>query len=729
MNKLICAALVVFALVAEAADDKSPKALAAENAVLVDRFGKCVVRVSYFFKRNARSEEPDLRLPYHCPNCNSTHYRDSNVSIDDAVPFELVGYVTGPDEVMIQDVSVPPEFLDRIEVMDGEKTVLAVESAYCPDANAIALKTFAPLESVKPLVFTGKPEPAKPSYFYIALDDGLLQSGVRMSNMTKFRHFVDARVSLYEGNPNTLVIDESGEPVTLAFQVKIELGKELFEPPAKWRREPAARRSERRDAFLSECAKSILPVYIQLEAPQKEKSLRRSYLFSSNDEVRGNDIETLGFCVGDKILIPLNLTPDQTARLAKIEATSPDGTNSSLKFVGSSLDEKLLVAAFDGDLPNGVKPFACDGRLSITHFNHPLHAIFAKNRGGRIQVDSAEFEAGSFTSTKGRRLHFASERSQIKGVLPKKSSNENEAYVAIVSDEGLVAIKTKSRKESGYASGRFELQGTELAEFLASPSFDLENVPRSADDRKRTPTLGVEVECASADVLREKKALSYFTGYAAETAAIVLSVAPNSPAAGLGIKEGDVLLSAKRKGGVDVDLRVERDRYAELNWEEILANENFTAVYDGELTPWADVEIGLNGTLAANFTVGSEVIVSWVSNGERREGVCRLALAPVHYQNAPKSRNQDLGMTVCDMTDEVRKYFKFDSSAPGVVIQKVKSGGVADVAGLKPLELILEVNGESVTSAKDFAQKVKGAAKLNFTVQRISKSRIVPVSL
>ena len=59
----------------------------------------------------------------------------------------------------------------------------------------------------------------------------------------------------------------------------------------------------------------------------------------------------------------------------------------------------------------------------------------------------------------------------------------------------------------------------------------------------------------------------------------------------------------------------------------------------------------------------------------------------------------------------------------------MKGGGTAAVAGIRPLELILEVNGENVVSAKDFVEKTKGKKDLTFTVRRLTATRMVPIKL
>ena len=101
----------------------------------------------------------------------------------------------------------------------------------------------------------------------------------------------------------------------------------------------------------------------------------------------------------------------------------------------------------------------------------------------------------------------------------------------------------------------------------------------------------------------------------------------------------------------------------------------------------------------------------------------------MHYKNAKRARNRTLGLSVADLTFEVRRFFKFADDAPGVVIAKVKPGSPAQVAGLRPCELVTEVNGAPVKGARDFAAKVKDVRDLTLSGRRLAETRVVRIRI
>lgn len=702
-------------------------ATAAERHALVEEYLPSVAVVKYYLKKDAQGREPKFEIPYKCPNCNNTHWRDSGASAVNGVPAVFAGYVTQEDEIFMQDVKIPCEYIDHITVTVGEETVEAVEAEACIEANALVLKTVEPLKSAKPLVFSGVMS-EKPRYFYIADEDGMLVSGVSGSAMDDFTHYVEAKLDLYEGRTNTILIDEEGKCVTLSFQTVIKLGEEIFTPPTEWKREKASVRFERKAAAEKAFASSILPVYIQLEAPPKEESHSRRYTYYSSDEsdVKGNDVDATLVAIEDVMVVRAKIDQKDTARIVKMEATLPDGTKEPLVFVGSLADYGALIVKFANGTPDGLKPLKIDRREAAECFNEVVKVMYVKSAGGKVAVDSGETRVTSLKRGKGDSLHIqVGEGTFVNTDGDDYSAVRDQSF--IVSSEGLMMMPLKDRK-SRWSDNGGKLFRSDLIALVEAPIYDPENVPREADDRRRTPWLGVEVQEASQEVVREKMATGYVDAH--HGGSLVTAVYDDSPAAKLGIKEGDILVSARQSGGSVVRLVPESDYFASVDWDSVFENPSFAEVAGtGRLMPWPNVEGGINATLAENFGVGMKVSVVWVSDGKRMEGETALALAPVHFLNAPKARNKELAITVCDMTDEVRKYFNFGADAPGVVVRKVKSGGVAAVSGVLPLEIILEVNGEGVTSAKNFASKTKGKKELRLTVRRLGATRIVPIKL
>lgn len=713
------------------AAERGPLEIAAENAALAEKFSRSIVTVRYYVKRDAEGNEPSFAVPYKCPNCNNTHWREDDVSSDDGIPAEFAGFLLSPDRVLLKDLRLDPACVDRIEVVCGDETRTAFESEAVPDQKGLILKLDKAFDAGRPLVFTGGGAPKAPRYFYLVQEKGLLVAGVAASKSTAFKYVVAKGQAYYEGTPNTLVLDEKGDPVTVALADKVVLGQEVFSAPATWKTEPAAARLARRENLIARVRKGVLPVCLQFEAKTKE---RESFIhiggLGSDAEV-GTDLDAVGILLGDgTVVILANLSSADTARLSKIEATLPDGRKVPLTFKGSYRQLAALAAVFDEGRPAGVEPFTVDCRSALELFGETFDVCTVEARGGEVKVRDGQALAAETKRVKGNEAVIDW---QVESGSWHAREIGRDGVLALVlgADGALLACEAKARTKDSWADSD-AFQGGQLQALVDKPDFDPENVPRANEDRRRTPWLGVEAQLAGADVLREKKAAGYFkTSFYREMAAMVSEVAPDSPAAQLGIKAGDVLLTIKHAGGKgrEKELCLQSEHSVNLNWDEVFADQRFLdAVVRNGVTPWPNVEGGINAALE-EFGVGAEVEVAWVSDGVRKTGKTTLALAAVHYQNAPRVRHKDLAMTVCDMTAEVRKFFKFDENAPGVVVAKIKSGGPAAVAGLRQMELITEVDGEGVKSAKDFQERLKGKKDVTLTVRRLSTTRIVPLKL
>ncbi len=730
ITALCLASFTANAVVAENKTESTPYEIAAKNRKLVGKYSDSIAVVRYYVKKNDKGVEPSFTIPYKCPNCSSTHYRDSIVSAEKKIPAEFAGFLISSDIVLMSDIMLPPEFIDRIEVECAGEVVAAAEFESSSEYNALYLKLAKPLAKAKPIKFVDDKNPENPSYFFMVREEGMTVAGVSGSKVSQFKHFVELDKDIYEGNPNTLMVNKSLEPVTVSLQDKIELGKEVFSSPLNWPREPADKRFERIRSLEAKLAKSIVPVNIQLEAKAKEPGSRFSITWSGDDDLNNkNDIDCPGIVVeGGKIIVLAALQPQATARLVKMNASASNGAKIPLQFAGSYQNEGALLATLPAEKIADFEPLKLDVRKAIELWQAKFYRVSFKNVGGKIEFDTGLAKVDGFKRIKGN--VSVAEFEKVSGVETRySSSRENRNACIFTVDGSLVAVKLKSRHSERWSSERSDIQGETLSAMVDAPTFDPENIPRDISDRKRVAYFGVEVQAAGHEIAREKKAMAYLKA-SAESAPLVTEVYPGSPADKLGVKAGDILVSIKHvAASQNEDFSVERDYMSEINWVEAFEDKRFVEFASmGQLAPWSSLESGIK-SVVSKFNVGAKVSVSWVSNGELKEGETTLALAPVQFTTAARVRNKELSIAVCDMTQEVRKYFKFDDKAPGVVIAKVKSGGVGAVAGLKPLELIIEVNGEGVTSAKDFQEKTKGKKELNFTVRRLSNTRVVPIKL
>ena len=707
----------------------TPYEIAAKNRKLVGKYSDSIAVVRYYVKKNDKGVEPSFRIPYKCPNCDNTHFRDGLVSAVKKIPAEFAGFLISDDRVLMTDIMLPPEFIDRIEVECAGEVVAAEEYESSRERKALYLKLARPFSRAKPIRFVDDKNPENPSYFFMVREEGMTVAGVSGSKVSQFKHFVELNKDFYEGTPNTLVVNKSLEPVTVALEDKIELGKEVFSSPLDWPREPACRRFERIASLETKLIKSIIPINIQLEAKAKESGGRFSISWSDDGDLNNkNDIDCPGIVVENgKVLVLAALQPQATARLVKLNAVTSDGKKIPLQFAGSYQDEGALLATVPAENIADFEPLKLDVRKAVELWQNEFYHVSFQNVGGKIEFDTGLSKVGSFKRIEGN--VSVAEFEKISGADGYSDSRENRNRCIFAPDGSLVAVNLKSRHSERWSSESSDIPGEDLAAMIASPEFDPENIPRKFSDRKRVAYFGVEVQSAGLEMAREKKAVGYLKA-SPESAPLVTEVYPNSPADKLGVKPGDILVSIKHVSATHIqEFLVERDYTSEINWVEAFEDKRFVEFASmGEVAPWSSLESGIK-SVVSKFNVGAKVSVSWVSNGELKEGETTLALAPVQFTTAARVRNKELSIAVCDMTQEVRKYFEFGDKAPGVVIAKVKSGGVGAVAGLKPLELIIEVNGEGVTSAKDFQEKTKGRKELNFTVRRLSNTRVVPIKL
>jgi len=157
--------------------------------------------------------------------------------------------------------------------------------------------------------------------------------------------------------------------------------------------------------------------------------------------------------------------------------------------------------------------------------------------------------------------------------------------------------------------------------------------------------------------------------------AIVSQVTPGSPADHAGLKSGDVI--------------------RELNGQTI-DNGSALQVAVSEDTPGTSITLGI-------IRDGSAQTLS-VKVGEYH---AKTEVAENGDSTAPNAKPGKLGISVGDLTSDVRQQLRIPDDVHGVAVESVRPGSPAEDAALAPGDVILEVNRKPVPSADQFVTDVR----------------------
>lgn len=153
---------------------------------------------------------------------------------------------------------------------------------------------------------------------------------------------------------------------------------------------------------------------------------------------------------------------------------------------------------------------------------------------------------------------------------------------------------------------------------------------------------------------------------------IVSSIVPGSPAETAGLAIGDIIVSFN---GTPVRAKLDH---------EVLG---FTK-------------------LVRDAGVGKTVIVKWLRAGQPMEKELLLLARPKSSRDAGQYKDEVLGLTVREITTDLRILLNLAEDVKGVIVRSVKSGSVADLAGMRPGVIILNLGDYSVGTIDEFKQAV-----------------------
>ena len=265
---------------------------------------------------------------------------------------------------------------------------------------------------------------------------------------------------------------------------------------------------------------------------------------------------------------------------------------------------------------------------------------------------------------------------------------------------------------------------SEIADLLAHPKdhYDPAARPMSRREEQHLVWLGVEFQTMNAALARDLGAEGATRD--GKRGLLVTHVYPASPAERHGIEVGDILLSVTVPGKpVDWDLAPARRKRPAGVASDVAKR--------ASRSPWR----ARRNYLTTGLTLlgeGREIRLRLVHGSAEKVIPVKLEKAPDDFSTANSYHEPALGITVREMTYEVRSLLRRPADAAGVIVSDIEPDGRAALARIRPYEIITRVNDRAVHSPKEFERALRSAAatgRAELLVTCLGQSRIVEVDL
>ena len=200
----------------------------------------------------------------------------------------------------------------------------------------------------------------------------------------------------------------------------------------------------------------------------------------------------------------------------------------------------------------------------------------------------------------------------------------------------------------------------------------IENPPVKQEDKAPAGDawLGVFTQPLSDD-------LAEYWGLKHDGGLVVSTVVPNSPAATSGLQPGDVITSFN---GAPIVAKLDRDV---LSFTKLVR------------------DAGPNST----------VKIAYLRGGQPAEVSCQLMERPRSSRDAAEFEDNVLGLTVREITTDVRIALNLAQDVEGVIVRRVKSGSPAQIGKMVPGVIVLSIGEQKVTNIAEFKAALEKLAQ------------------
>ena len=712
--QITSAVIVLFAillpLTAAESLEQDQQLTPADKVKIADSLANSLVIVEYTLKYD-KGDSPDIGgWGSRCPNCGGFHSIGSGRKmITEERPLEVDGYLVTDNLVITSDMMVHPRFVEKIEVRFGDQLIAAKINSYFKNQPAVIIELDQPLPGTAPLKF--QPDNEGP-YWTLTLDElnSLWSTAVKEFSTTLTR--TETGRTFQTASTAGIVVTRDASPVAMVLNNLLPPDDSWKISPLQWPTVTAEQMQSHLDQLQTKADQSLLRVTLNFRSPKQSPQ----QLYMSQEEAP-TEIHTTGIVVNNnQVLILTNLKPKVTARLERITVHQTSGDPIPAAFAGTFTDYGALLADLETPLDSpatliddSIRDFdnqlllaaeiIIQGEKRVTYFKHIRLASFELGWKRQIYPNIAGNSENLFIFDQTNRLISLP-------IIRREKVSEQKRF------SGAGAQLTAT----GYLKKLF----TDL-----TANLDSSNIPLTEAEESRLAWMGIEMQALNKELARINNVSDLTKD--GKTGALVSYVYPNSPAAAAGIEPGAILLRLHCDDlPKPLDIDVTGDVFIEnFPWEQL--DQVPEQYLDRIPQPWPSAENSLSRALT-DIGFDKKYRAEFFIDGQTVQKEFTVTQSPPHYDSASRHKSEALGLTVRNLTYELLRYFQRTPDEPGVIVSKIEPGGKASVSGIKPYEIINQVNDQPVNSVEDFENLIQQQADLRIAVKRMTRGRVVKIS-
>ncbi|HUT57314.1 MAG TPA: PDZ domain-containing protein [Phycisphaerae bacterium] len=653
--------------------------------------------------------------------------------------------------ILVIDDGLEDRFLDRLVVKDASnKGLPAKRVKLLFDAPGVLLRVDEKAAKLKPLKFVPLKDADSdktlfqarhfrvddqwrigasaltPAVIYGTDEPENLYFGYRQSGSYSRR---------YSGSP-TIIANADGEPLGVGLAPFMDLrqteilwkGPDLIQGKGIDWQDLAKAEQATRKALME----AVQEVVIRLRAGERDE------YGPSSSGASGREINVYGVALNaTDVFVPKPLTSQLAAQIDRLFIKFSPTRRTEAQFVGAFKDfGGFLVRLTKGKLPASVR-LAKDDPPRM----RPLWEARIRKRFGDKYVDlmtnrivgKTRGYKGLFYWYAGREMTSGSMLVDFQGSvvgfnLAERLEHEEERRL-----ESTGRYSRRDQRVRVFTIGEVREALTSIKAHL-----DPKIVVKSRSQAKRRAWLGVEYVPMTSDLAEqfktEKPTKDGQLGF------VVNAVYAGSPASKLGLKVGDILLRLKAPGmpyPIELQSRMAggdgygyRGRYYDYGSDEGTGPPSQSWKNRSNFLTRAFDAVGVGKKVELTYHRPDEK----TGKGKDVTFSYQIEQAPPDVESASKWQNRKIGLTVKDMTYEIRHALSLTDADPGVLVAKVEDGSPMTVARIYPNEIITRLDDQPLKSARQMRDLIAkaskaGRQKARLTVLRLGKTRFADLAV